>query len=391
MRGIRFCICLLVCALLCAATRTGTPAAEPYQIYAILPETGSGAFIGKEEAESLQIAATAINASGGINGRPIAFVVEDDGSNPQTAVQLLNTVTAKNVPLVLGSGLTALCSAMAPLSQNGPVQYCFSPGIHPPKGSYVFSAGMSTSDLAVAAIRYYRLRGLTRIAILSSIDASGQDTLRSLTAALARPENKNVRVVAQEYFNGTDVTVSAQIARIKTTDAQVLIAWTTGTPAATILRGVNEAGLAIPVFTSSGNQTYAQMKAYADFLPAELDFPGPPCLAPDQLPNGPIKGAVKAYSDAFRAAGVRPDFGQSVAWDPALIAVSALRKFGENATAQQIRDYISGLRSWNGINGHYDFGAQPQRGVGEDSVVIERWDGKRQTWIGVSRPGGYPL
>lgn len=384
---------VLMCGVLAfAAVCARSGAAEPYEIYAILPETGSGAFIGKEEGDSLGVVATVVNKSGGIGGRPIAFTVLDDGSNPSTAVQLLNTLIAKKVSVVLGSGLTALCSAMAPLSTaDGPVQYCFSPGIHPPKGSYVFSASVSTADLAVAAIRYYRLRGMTRLAILASTDASGQDTVRGLTAALALPENKDVKVVAQEYFNPTDMSVAAQISRIKASDAQALIAWVTGTPVGTILRAVNEAALTIPVFTSSGNETYAQMKAYAAFLPKELDFPGPPCLAPDQLPSGPVKNAVAAYVAAFRAAGIQPDFGQSVAWDPALLTVDALKKLGLNATATQIRDYIAGLRSWNGITGHYDFDAVPQRGVGVDSVVLERWDAAHNTWIGVSRPGGVPL
>lgn len=382
---------MIFSALLLALVPIGAPAADPYQIYAILPETGTGAFIGKEEGQSLRAVAALVNKSGGVAGRPIEFTIEDDGSNPQTAVQLLNIIIAKHVPVVLGSGLTALCSAMAPLSQNGPVQYCFSPGIHPAKGSYVFSASMSTADLAIAAIRYYRLRGMTRLAILVSTDASGQDNMRSLAAALALPENKNVKVVAQEYFSDTDVSVGAQIARIKASGAQALIAWATGTPVATILRASTDAALTIPIFTSSGNETYAQMRAYAGFLPEELDFPGPPCLALNQLPEGPVKSAVATYITAFRDAGIQPDFGQSVAWDPALLVVDALRKLGLNANATQIRDYIANLHSWNGITGHYDFGAVPQRGVGVDSVVIERWDASRNTWVGVSRPGGYPL
>ena len=41
---------------------------------------------------------------------------------------------------IIGSAIVAMCNAMAPLMQNGPVMYCFSPGIHPAKGSYVFSS-----------------------------------------------------------------------------------------------------------------------------------------------------------------------------------------------------------------------------------------------------------
>ena len=89
---------------------------------------------------------------------------------------------------------------------------------------------------------------------ITSTDASGQDADRALDAALSLPENKSTfQVVAREHFNPTDISVSAQIAHIKASNAQVLIAWTTGTPVGTVFRGVTEGGLDIPVVTTNGN------------------------------------------------------------------------------------------------------------------------------------------
>jgi branched-chain amino acid transport system substrate-binding protein len=61
-------------------------AAEPYEINVILSLTGYAAFIGTQEAASLGALEAVENKNGGINGRPIKFVITDDASNPVNAV-----------------------------------------------------------------------------------------------------------------------------------------------------------------------------------------------------------------------------------------------------------------------------------------------------------------
>ena len=150
-------------------------AAEPYEIHDMLQAlTGAAAFLGKGVKQAVEVAEGAINASGGINGRaPVKFIFHDDQTSPQIAVQLTADIIAQKPAVILGSTLVAQCRAMAPLMKDGPVDYCFSPGIHPEAGSYVFTSGVSTLDLATALVRYFRLRGLTRIALMFSTDAIG--------------------------------------------------------------------------------------------------------------------------------------------------------------------------------------------------------------------------
>jgi branched-chain amino acid transport system substrate-binding protein len=243
--------------------------------------------------------------------------------------------------------------------------------------------------LVAAGIRYFRLRGWTRLAIIIATDASGQDVDRGIEAALAAPENKTMNVVAHEHFNPTDLSVAAQMARIKAANPQVLITWGTGTPEGTLLRGVADAGLDIPIFTSAANLTYAQMKAYGGFLPKQLLFPGFAFMAPEQMPRA-VKAKIATFLGAFKAAGITPDNGQAIAWDPAFIMIDALRKLGPNASPAQIREYVANLRGWAGIGGTYDFRAVPQRGLDINNVVIVRWDQEKGTWTGVSKLGGYP-
>ena len=74
-----------------------------------------------------------------------------------------------------------------------------------------------------------------------------------------------------------------------------------------------------------------------------------------------------------------------------MLAVSALRKLGPNATAAQVRDYLANLQGFAGINGIYDFKKIPQRGVSETSVYVTRWNPAEKRWVVVSEPGGTPF
>jgi branched-chain amino acid transport system substrate-binding protein len=365
-------------------------AADPYEINAILPQSGNGAFLGTAQMAALNILQDLINKRGGVAGRPLKFVYLDDQSKPQVAVQLTNGVLAKKSAVMIGSTLVAICSAEAPLVTDGPLTYCFSPAIHPPAGSFMFTAGTSTTDMLAASLRFFRAKGWTKLAILASTDATGQDVENNVTTMLAQPENKGITFVDNEHYNASDVSVAAQIARIKNSGAQAMIAWTVGGPLATIFNGMQSAGLDIPVLATPGNMTYVQMKQYAAFLPKELYFPGSAAFAPEQLPNGPEKKVVTAYLDAFKANGIRPDQGHLFVWDPVIILVDALNKLGPNATPAQLRDFITGYHGI-GMFGRYDFHAVPQRGIGVDSVIMVRWSPEKDTWVGVSKAGGEAL
>jgi branched-chain amino acid transport system substrate-binding protein len=377
-----------------ALTQFGTAAMpatpEPYEINVVTPATGSGAYLGKSYKETFDALTVAINRSGGIKGRPVAFVLNDSQTSPQTGLQIVNGLIAKHARVFIDGGPSTVCGASVPVVQNsGPVDYCLSPVIHPPSGSYVFSAGLSSVDQARLAVRYYRERGWTKLAMLSSTDTTGADLEHQTDLALADAENKGVQIVTRDHFNGTDLSVAAQIARIKSSAAQAVLVWTTGTPFGTVVRAMKDAGLGLPVLTTNSNMTYAQMSAYADTLPAQMYFPALLALTPEATGKGPLHDAQQNYLAAFKAVGVHPDEGHILAWDPTMIVVTALRSLGPDATATQIRDFILHLHGWVGVDGVYDFSSGNQRGVADNAAAIARWSPAKGTWVRVSRPQAY--
>jgi branched-chain amino acid transport system substrate-binding protein len=378
---------ITVIAALLAGIAPAVAAADPppYEINVIVSLTGQGAFLGGSQQKALAALQTSVNAHGGIKGRPLSFVFYDDQSTPQVAVQLANSVIAKKPAVVLGTSIAATCRAVAPLFANGPVDYCLIPAIHPPRG-YVFSASVDTRDMIATLVRYFRERGWTKIARLTTNDASGQDADEAFAAAAALPENKGVTFVANERYNLSDVTVNAQVSRIKASGAQGVIIWATGTPFGTALHGLRDVGLDIPVAASNANMVYGQMKQYADFLPKEMYFEGVGYLS--GLGTPAERTAQAEFLRTIKEAGILPDFQSGMAWDPALIVVEALRKIGPDATAAQLQAYIERLGDFPGISGRYDFRDGSQRGLSQKDLVVMRWDDAAKTWTTVSGSGG---
>jgi branched-chain amino acid transport system substrate-binding protein len=306
------------------------------------------------------------------------------------AVQLVNTLIADRVPIIYGPGFTATCSAtMALTMKTGPVMWCMAPGIYPDAGSYVFSTQATTDQTVIVMVRYFRLRGWKRIATIASTDASGQAFEHGIATAAALPENRDVEFVAREHMSPTDISIAAQASRIKAAKPQALFTLATGSPWGTIMRGVADAGIDVPVAGGNGNLVISQLDQYRAFLPSEMYFCGSIAVAPDSIGKGPIQDAQAVFFDAFKAAGVKPDLGYIIGWDPAMILVSALRELGTSATADQVRAYVVNLHGWVGINGVYDFRDGAQRGIGERSQVMDRWDKTRSEFVAVSRPAGY--
>ena len=365
-------------------------AADPYTFNAILSLTGSGAFLGQDQAAGYKMVEQVVNAAGGINGTPIRFSITDDQSSPQVAAQLTSELVAQKVPMVLGTTLVAPCRVIAAAVQDtGPFNYCLSNGFQPKPGSYVFSINFSTIDSLVGMVRYFKGRGWNKIAYIVSTDATGQDAEANINSALATA-GSSLQIVDREHFNATDINVAAQMSRIKAANPDVVIAWSTGSPLGTLLRGLRDAGIDLPVGTSAGNMTYAEMKQFESILPTNIYFSAPGVLAAGSHLDKRTIQDVALFRDALAKSNIQAQLGHIFAWDSAFAMIKALKKFGLTATAAQIHGFLADQRALPGAMGIYDFVNHPQRGLNLTSVYVARWDKARNTWVSVSEPGGLP-
>jgi branched-chain amino acid transport system substrate-binding protein len=198
-------------------------------------------------------------------------------------------------------------------------------------------------------------------------------------------------MVDREHFGATDVSVAAQLARIKAANPDVLIAWVTGTAAGTVLRAAHDAGLNLPTVISSANMTPSVVKQYGPLFPKNCYAAGMVYYAGNDVTNQATRAAISTMNYAANIQGAQTDQVFISAWDPSALIVDALKKLGPDVPSVRLRDYLIGLQGWVGVNGPYDFRNVPQRGIGQNAVVVVRWDPDKSQFDPVSKLGGIPV
>jgi branched-chain amino acid transport system substrate-binding protein len=383
-----------VAALLAVAA----PAAAqpvPYTINVVLSLTGPAANLGADEQAGLLAFEKYVNRTGGIRGTPLHFQISDDQSSPAVAVQLFQSFLPSHPAVVLGSSIAAQSQAMAGLVKDGvgPVLYALTPNMLPTPGSYVFATSAPTVDLTGIGVTFYRLRGITKIGVIVTTDASGQNNLASLEDALKKPENKSIKIVDIESFGITDVSIAAQAAKIKASGAQMIYDLPNGTAFGTSLHGLSDVGFDVPIYTSAANFSPVLLNQLKSFMPKELTCSGASFFNRDRPANDPQKKPIDDFYAALAADGItQPTVSHAFAWDPALIVVTVLRQLGTNATAPQIHAAIEKMKGFPGAGGIYDFSVNDQHGAGESGLLVMKYDPANPGHpIIASKQGGAPI
>ncbi|MBD5635457.1 MAG: ABC transporter substrate-binding protein, partial [Candidatus Eremiobacteraeota bacterium] len=88
-------------------------APEPILVGAILSITGLYAPLGEPQRNGLMLAERDINAHGGIGGRPVHFIIQDDEGKADTASQLATSLIGQNVAALIGGSLTPTSIAIS--------------------------------------------------------------------------------------------------------------------------------------------------------------------------------------------------------------------------------------------------------------------------------------
>jgi branched-chain amino acid transport system substrate-binding protein len=382
----------IAAGLLAGATIPANAQNAPVSFDVILPMTGQAAFSGLAESQSLSAFEKYINANGGLRGTPIHFDIKDDQSSPQVSLQLANAGMARHVPVLFGPAVVATCASVgAAVAATGPVQFCFSPGYSPAKDSFSFAPGTTILALTRTILMYAKLRGFHRAAFIGSTDATGIAVAAINAALFKSPELRGLELVADERIGTADLSATAQVAKIKAARPDVLWTSTSGTTFQTVIRGLAEIGLEIPVITTTANANAPQLKQLGALLPRELYFNGGPYQLGDSLKDPELRRQAKMFADAFKGIGAEPSALNALSWDPLLFVMAAYRQFGATMTADQLKTFTLGQRHFPGLNGFYNFGNGDQHGLDSNSVVIVGWNREKGDFFPASQLGGAPL
>ena len=375
-----------------SSSTKGGPSGSPVVMHAVLSVTGPDAFLGDSEANALKVLEKHVNATGGIDGHPLQVDIADNESTAATSVSLATNWISQGVPFMLNGSVGAIDKAVDALATpNGPFIYDLSPVEHPSPGSMIFSSSFSLKQEVQADLNFFKSRGWTNIAVMSSTDASGVGGFAQIQAVLAEPNYSSMHLVSHETFNTSDVNVTTQLSVIKAAKPQAMIIWTTGTPLGTVLNGMSSLGLEnLPSIADSGNDSVTEMVHFGAVVPKDLYIPNSSLsLPPSDLPSGPVQSTVASFQKLLAAAGDQPTLGAGQTWDAASLLIGALKKIGVNATAKQILAYMQNLHNVPGVFGMYNTSFSNHRGLSTSDVYLSSWDGKKS--VLASGPGGAPL
>ena len=226
---------------------------EPIKIGAILSLTGTYAGLGEGEKNVIDLEVAKINEAGGVNGRPIEVIVEDDATDEAKAV-------AAAAKLIEQDGVVAILGATGSgqtMAVRGDVQRAAIPqvsmagatAITDPVDPLVFATPWSNTIVVPFILDYLKSQGITKIGLISDSGGFGKDGQAVITADA--PEY-GVTIVDDETFNPGDTDMTAQLTKIKNSDAQAIVMWTAGAEAATIAKNAKDLGIELPIYASHG-------------------------------------------------------------------------------------------------------------------------------------------
>src|SRR3990167_10390300 len=188
----------------------------PIKIGFMGPFTGDLANIGKNAQAAVQIAEEEINAGGGILGRTLEVVYEDDqctGAPAANAVsKLINT---DKVVAILGSVCSGATLGAAPIAEAAKVpmlSYCSTNPTVSQAGDYIFRNVPSDFFQANYAANYLMGKGMKNVALLTSKDDWGDGLKKAFTDAFTKAGGL---IVSSDSFDPASKDLKAQLTTIK--------------------------------------------------------------------------------------------------------------------------------------------------------------------------------
>lgn len=222
---------------------------EPIRLGMQLHRTGIGSSYGRWYGRTAEAALARINGEGGIAGRPVELLIEDDGTDPKRGAEVVEKLaTASGADLVFGPLFSNVVLGSAPRAGELKIPYVVcSEGYHVASGAlnrYCFQPGISDVRSQVSTMAPWMMEHLgRRVAMIFPDYAFGHDHRDFLTAAV---EARGGEVAAQIPIPPTESSFTRYFPRIPR-DAEVLYHVMVG-PA--VLTFVQELGR----FYSSGNR-----------------------------------------------------------------------------------------------------------------------------------------
>ena len=333
--------------------------------------TGTTATFGISSKNGIDMAIDEVNAAGGVLGKQVRVIVEDDQGRPEEAQTVVTKlITSDQVVAVLGEVASSRSLAAAPVAQANGIPMISPSSTNPDVtavGDYIFRVcfidpfqGMVMAKFATTTL------GVRNVAIL-------RDIKNDYSVGLADVFAQNIAsmggsIVADESYSEGDTDFSAQLTSIRARNPQAIFIPGYYTEVGLIARQARQLGLNVPLLGGDGWDS------------PRLTEIGGPALNDSYFSNhysaqdtsSAVQQFVQTYTQRF---GEAPDGLAALAYDAAKILFAAMERAG-TTDGPALRDAIAQTRDFPGVTGRITIDAQ--RNAVKPAVVLRVVDGTLQ-------------
>ena len=356
----------------CAPRGAETPtaaSAAPIPVGVYLALTGPTATFGIGTRDGAQLAADEINAGGGVLGRPLRLIIEDDQGRPEEAAAVVSKLITKDrVVAVIGENASSRSLAAAPICQANGVPMISPSSTNPEvtrKGDFIFRMCFIDSyqgDALAAFVRDNLKR--SRVGILRDIKNDYSVGLAEFFSQSFR--KRGGTVVADQSYSEGDNDFRAQLNSIKRRQLDAVFVPGYYTDAGQIAIQARDMGLTVPLVGGDGWDS-----------PKLLEIGGKAMNGSYYASHyfiGEDRPAVRNFVSKFRERFQRdPDSLNAIGYDSVHLLADAIRR-AEKLDSTAIRDAIAATQNFEAVTGSITFG--PDRNPIKAVALLSVSDGK---------------
>ncbi|MDA8184400.1 MAG: ABC transporter substrate-binding protein [Actinomycetota bacterium] len=353
------------------AKSSTTAAAGPIKIGMITSLTGPYLPLGTNDKLGAEQEVSAINAAGGIDGRQVQLIVENDQTSPTQAIVDYQTLVSDGVVGIVGPVFSSSAMALVPSVQRAKIPTIDTAAadslVSPTTHYYVFMTPPTTKIVATQLLAYMKAKGLTKMAVArdtSAFPTAGWDNMKALAPSYG------VSFVTDQKFSLTATDFTSVLTAVRSSGAQGLMVWGSGPAEVILTKQFRSMGLTIPLLFSHAEASYLYTKTvgaagYGAIIASSIGGIGP------YLPSSyPGRSTITSFASTFQSANgyYPPEFAFDAGGAVAMFA-KAIRENG--ATPAGIAKALQTMTITTG-DGTYHFSPTDHSGLTVSQVAITR-------------------
>ena len=316
------------------------PSGAPYKIGVTYPLSGPQGAWGQLIVPAIEIAVAHANAAGGVNGRPLALVVEDSKGNPEAAVSAMRKVVQVDGVQAILTIFTNVVSAQMPLAQQfkvpllSPVE---APGLTAKSDHWVFAHSSLLSRNLPLLEQRWKNKGVKRIFGFYPNTPIAPYGSGLIQAAADRIGSVHENVL----FKLGDSDFRSLIIRAKAFNPDAIMIWGHGTPdEGVIMKQARELGVTTQMYNGSATPTVKSYREAAGKAMEGLIYSG---FKYDRT------SAQRLIDDYKAKLGFEPDFAALEVYDMINMVAAGIKANGYDG--EGIRKHIASLKDFKSIGG----------------------------------------